>query len=118
LNPVNSFYACRTETLGGGAVGAPSRVVSIRQAAGSRGLLLALGTDPAQFLPSVPDAYRQLYANAHLGWSANHNDAVLTDVDNVQTYACRPISYGDATALLRGERAGSPTSALSAWSGP
>jgi hypothetical protein len=117
LNADSSFYACRAETRGNGAVNSQLRIVSIRQAAGSHGLSLALDTEPAQFLPSVPDANRQLYANPHLAWSASGNDTVLTDVDNIQTYACRPVSYGDATALLRGERAGGPTSAVSARSG-
>ncbi len=117
LNPDNSFYACRTETRGSGTGSSRLRVVSIRQAGGSHGLLLALGTEPAQLLSSVPNSNGQLYANAHLAWSSNSNDTVLTDIDNIQTYACRPVSYGDATALLRGERTGGPTDAVSAWSG-
>jgi hypothetical protein len=113
LNPDNSLYACRSETWSSSADSSHVHVVSIRQAAGSRGLLLALDTEPAQLLASVADTNRKLYANAHLAWSANSNATVLTDVDNIQTYACRPVTYGDAMALLRSQGAGGPTSTRS-----
>jgi hypothetical protein len=113
LNPDNSLYACRAEAPGSGADSSHVRVVSIGQATGSHGLVLALDTEPAQLLAPVPDTDRKLYANAHLAWSANSKATVLTDVDNIQTYACRSVTYGDAMALLRSEGAGGPTSARS-----
>src|SRR3954464_6480245 len=76
LNPGNSSYACQAEIAGSGTDSSHVRVVSIRQVAGSRRLLLALDTEPAQLLPSVPNADRKLYANAHLAWSAN-SDAIV-----------------------------------------
>jgi hypothetical protein len=106
FNPGGSFYACQVDAPTRDAGGLHTVVVSIRQDAATHRTLLALGSGPVQTLTSVGSTTRQLYANARFAWSVSGNATTLTDVDNIQTYACRPVSYGDAVALIHSDAVG------------
>ena len=116
LSPGANFYDCQVDGPSRGA-GNP-RVVSIRHEPGADSVLLAVGVGPTQALASVAGSTRQLYANARFAWNISGNAAVLTDVNNIQTYTCRPVSYGGAVALIRGEARSGRVSSVAEWSSP
>ena len=103
LNRDGGFYACRADGQSDGAGSTPLRLISIRQEPGSHRLLLTPHTRPAQYLAPVDGRNGQLYANAHFAWRVTSNAIVLTDIDNVQTYACRPVSGAAARAMSRSD---------------
>jgi hypothetical protein len=106
FNQGGSLYACRADGPTQDAGSLHTMVVSIRQDAATHRMLLALGSEPVQALASVGSTTRQLYANGRFAWSVGGRAIMLTDVDNIQTYACRPVNYGDAVELIRSEAAG------------
>jgi membrane-bound inhibitor of C-type lysozyme len=95
----DSFYACRADVRSTSVGSLAVHVVSVRPDSGSRNMLLTEGAGPAQVLAPVASANGQLYANAHLAWSASDKAVVLADVDNIQTYTCQRVSYDEAVAL-------------------
>jgi hypothetical protein len=103
LNRNGGFYACRADGQSDGAGSVPPRLVSISQEPGSQRVLLTSLTRPAQSLAPVTGSNGQLYANAHFAWRVTRNAIVLTDIDNVQTYACRPVSGAAARAMSRSD---------------
>jgi hypothetical protein len=102
------FYACRT---GQQPADAAERAVAVHPDPGSHRLLLSLGADPAQPLEPVAGTAGHLFANSHFAWSLGASAIVLTDIDSVQTYTCRPINYAEAAVLYRhptGQLGGAP----------
>jgi uncharacterized protein YceK len=53
-----------------------------------------------QFILSpLAGAFGQLYSGPQYAWRTGSDMSVLTDVENIQTYNCRPLDDGKAVAL-------------------
>lgn len=82
-------YSCRA-TDGSGAHRDP-RMVTITRDPNQARLSLTLEHGPTEILDAVASSSGRLYADAEFAWRIADDRSVLTDVENIQTYACRPV---------------------------
>lgn len=70
------------------------RTVVIQRDGSSKRLVLNLDKSRRQLLEPVVGATGQLFSNSLFAWRVDGQVSTLTDVENIETYACRPV--GDA----------------------
>ncbi len=93
------FYNCERSGAPDPGRAAKYRVVVLNRDA--QNLVLGLGDGQQQVLQSVEGTSGRLFANQLLAWSVSNDGSVLTDVVNIETYACRRITYAEASDLSR-----------------
>lgn len=94
-----SFDCTPTDASGG-----RHRLVSIAPNRGVQDLDLKLesGQHTLSLLAGGAD---RLYSGPLYAWRAGRDTSVLTDIENIRTYSCRQVGYGQAAALPASGRA-------------
>ena len=92
----NGFYDCSAGPAGGDNNREADRFVQLHRDPASGQLGLNFGSGRAQLLDPVAATGGNLFSNSSYAWRLGTDNAVLTDVENVRTYACRRVS--DAAA--------------------
>lgn len=87
------------------------RHLTIAVASDLNGRDLDLKLEPRrQFILSpLGGASGRLYSSPLYAWRAGSDMSVLTDVENIQTYNCRPLGDGKAVALSGSGRTDAPS---------
>lgn len=89
-----SFDCAPTDTSDG-----RHRLVSVAPNRGARGLDLKLESGQQHTLSLPAGGSDRLYSGPLYAWRPGGDTSVLTDVQNIRTYSCRPVGYGQAAAL-------------------
>ncbi len=86
------------------ADGSGTRHLTIAVAPDRNGTDLDLNFDARRrfVLSPLAGASSQLYSGPQYAWRVGADMSVLTDVENIQTYNCRPLDDGKAVALPGG----------------
>lgn len=99
----STTYSCRV-TDSPGSHHHPRTVTITRDPAQSK-LGLALENGRTEILDPVASSSGQLFADAEFAWRVAGDRSVLTDVENIQTYACRPVIVWPAAGSVVTARA-------------
>jgi hypothetical protein len=70
----------------------PDRIVTIRGDQTASQIRLGLEDGHDELLAPVGNATGHLFADAEYAWRFGKDRAVLTDVENIRTYSCTPVT--------------------------